>query len=164
MSVIYPAGTARYAVASLLVAYGAMLFEAITVKLASAGHGYSKAEVRAALIGLRRADLAKLDESCKRWSLTLSARKYWRSQHAVMRSASTEPSVDQPQPTKDFRIAVAEHLDTRDLMRGIVRLKSPADRLPMVHRPGALDAANLPSIEGPWRVWRDGRRELRDAA
>lgn len=164
MSVVYPPGTARYAVASLLAAYGAMLFQAITTKMAAAGHSYSKAEVRAALIGMRRADLAAFDTSCERWSLTLSARKHWRTQHAALRTPAPQPSVDQPAPQSAGRLVIEPHVRMSELTSGIVRLSSPADRLPMVHRPGSLDAANLPSIEGQWRVWRDGRRELRDAA
>ena len=34
------------------------------------------------------------------------------------------------------------------------------DRLPMVHRPGSLETNDFPSIQGKWRVWKDGRREL----
>lgn len=159
-SVVYPICTPRYAASSLLVAYGAMTFEAIVAKSQAAGHNYSAAEIRAALIGLRRASLAALDTSCKRWSLTLQARKYWRAQHAAHRA----PQVDQPAPQARKSLAVADHIDMSLLTRGIVRLSSPADRLPMVHRTGAMDAANLPSIEGPWRVWPDGRREPREAA
>jgi len=33
------------------------------------------------------------------------------------------------------------------------------DRLPMVYREGSLDTVGLPSIQGNWRVWPDGRRE-----
>lgn len=33
--------------------------------------------------------------------------------------------------------------------------------LPMIHRPGAMDANQLPRIEGPWRIWPDGRKEPR---
>lgn len=159
-SVVYPICTPRYAASSLLVAYGAMTFEAIVAKSQAAGHNYSAAEIRAALIGLRRASLAMLDTSCKRWSLTLSARKYWRAQHAAYRT----PQVDQPAPAANKPVLVEDHIDMGMLTRGIVRLSSPADRLPMVYRPGAMDAANLPRIEGPWRVWPDGRRQPREAA
>lgn len=34
-----------------------------------------------------------------------------------------------------------------------------ADKRPMVHRPGSLDAATLPRVHGSWRIWPDGRRE-----
>ena len=34
-----------------------------------------------------------------------------------------------------------------------------ADKRPQVYRPGALESATLPRIEGSWRIWPDGRRE-----
>lgn len=36
------------------------------------------------------------------------------------------------------------------------------DKLPMVYRPGALDADNLPSRMGDTLVYRDGRKEKLD--
>lgn len=33
------------------------------------------------------------------------------------------------------------------------------DRVPMVYRPGALDAAALPSVAQGTRTWPDGRKE-----
>ena len=36
------------------------------------------------------------------------------------------------------------------------------DKLPMVYRPGALDADNLPSRMGDTLIYRDGRKEKLD--
>lgn len=164
MSVVFPLGTPRYTAASLLIAYGAMTSQAIAAKCKAAGQSCSTAELRSALIGLRRAGLAVLDASCQRWSLTTSGRKYWKAQHASQRFPATDATVDQETTAQASPILLEWSVSKDMLTSGIVRLSSPADRLPMVHRPGSLDAANLPSIEGPWRIWRDGRREPKDAA
>lgn len=154
MSVVYPLETSRYAIASILAAYGAMTFQAVVEK---AKHEHSMGEVRAALIGLRRAGLANQSDADLRWSLSESGTRHWRAQHPA------EPTTEQPRPRRSSNRNGNEPppIDhpTELLTRGMVRLSSPADRLPMVYRPGALDSANLPRICGSQRVWPDGRRE-----
>lgn len=150
MSVVYPLESARYTVASILAAYGAMTFHAVVDK---AKDKRSMGEVRAALIGLRRADLAEQNGNDLRWKLTLAGKKHWRSQHAPAPAAS-QPDIVRGTCT----MAPIDHPGEL-LTRGMVRLSSPADRLPMVYRPGALDSANLPRICGSKRVWPDGRSE-----
>lgn len=150
MSVVYPLESARYTVASILAAYGAMTFHAVVDK---AKDKHTMGEVRSALIGLRRADLAEQSSTDQRWKLTTSGKKHWRSQHAPA------PAANQPDMARGgCAVPFIEH--PRELLtRGMVRLSSPADRLPMVYRPGALDSANLPRICGSKRVWPDGRSE-----
>lgn len=155
MSVPYPLNTARYSVASILAAYGPLTFHAVVDK---AKDTHTMAEVRAALTGLRRADLAEQSASDQRWKLTTSGKQHWRSQHAHT------PAVNQPAWTVAESEGLKPIYHPSDLLtRGMVRLSSPADRLPMVYRPGALDSANLPRICGSQRVWPDGRTEPVDA-
>lgn len=152
MSVVYPLNTARYNVASLLAAYGAMTFHAVVDK---AKDKHSMGEVRAALVGLRRAGLANQSDTDHRWLMSQSGTKHWQSQHAPA-IATQQPDIVRgaggllPSP-------IEQAWDLRT--RGMVRLSSPADRLPMVYRPGALDSAKLPRICGSLRVWPDGRSE-----
>lgn len=155
MSVIYPLQTARYSVASILAAYGALTFHAIVEK---AKDLHTMAEVRAALAGLRRADLAAQCASDQRWKLTATGRTHWRLQHA--RPPAENQPVERPKTAGGL---VHAYHPPELLTRGMVRLSSPADRLPMVYRPGALDSANLPRICGSQRVWPDGRTEPVDA-
>lgn len=152
MSVVYPIETARYTVASILAAYGAMTFHAVVDK---SKHKHTMGEVRSALIGLRRADLAEQSETDQRWKLTLSGKKHWRAQHAPA-PADSQADIVRGRPG-DFVMPIFH--PTELLTRGMVRLSSPASRLPMVYRPGAMDSANLPRICGSLRVWPDGRSE-----
>lgn len=152
MSAPYPLNTARYSVASILAAYGAMTFHAVVDK---AKDKHTMAEVRAALAGLRRADLAEQNEADQRWKLTTSGKKHWRAQHAPAPEAS-QPDVVRGRPGD----SVAPIFHPAELLtRGMIRLSSPANRLPMVYRPGSMDSANLPRICGSLRVWPDGRSE-----
>lgn len=156
MAAVYPLDTPRYSVARLLAAYGAMMYAALVEKIKCDEVTYSASEVRAALIGLRRAGLAEQATADKRWTLTHSGKKHWRSQHA------RPPQVAQPtrQDACPFVCPIDQPAEL--YTRGMIRLSSPADRLPMVYRPGSLDSANLPRISGPYRIWPDGSRERID--
>lgn len=157
MAVAYPLNTVRYNVASLLAAYGAMNYHALVDKTKGEPTFHSPGEVRAALIGLRRAGLADQGDNDKRWKLTASGAKHWQTQHAPA------PAVAQPPrgTHASHHVCPIDH-PSELLTRGMSRLSSPADRLPMVYRPGSLDSANLPRISGPFRVWPDGRSERID--
>lgn len=162
MSLVYPPESPRHQVASLLMAYRHMTVAALAEKCKLSATPCSPAEIKAALVGLRRAGLAEHKITDKRWKLTESGRKHWATQHgpAAMagKTALTQQPVAEERPKGLQPIQHSPEL----LTRGISRLSSPADRLPMVFRPGSLDSANLPRISGPYRVWPDGRRERID--
>jgi hypothetical protein len=155
---VYTPTTARYAAAAILFEHGQQTFAAILEKLAQAAMPYTRNEMRSALINMKEAKLAGQQSADNRWYLTKVGRSHWTSQHAS--TAATESTAHQRRPLDPQPLPI-EH-DRELLTRGIVRLNSPASRLPMVYRDGAMDFAACPRIDGPYRVWPDGRRERID--
>lgn len=85
----------------------------------------------------------------KCWSISPSGLRIWAREHSEQ-SAPVAPVARGLVPS------VPEHLLTTS------RTRSSAGNtagLPMVHRPGSLDANALPRIHGNRRIWPDGRSE-----
>lgn len=158
MSLVYTPGAARYIVAKVLLERGPITFESLFSAARHAEPDRCVGEVRYALIGMRKAGLAELRATDKRWAMTDSGATYWMRQHRdpVMLPSVEQPTAEEGQATR--RVMMPCHADEL-YTRGLPRWSSPANRMPMVYRDGALDASALPRIEGTWRVWPDGRRE-----
>lgn len=160
MSQVYTPGSARYIVAQALMARGPAIFEAVVAATREIDPRRTMGEVRSALAGLRRAGLAEVRDIDRRWSMTAAGVGYWQAQHRT----TAAPTVDQPtaEAGQASRRVMIDCHAAELYTRGLPRWSSPANRMPMVYRPGSLDAAVLPRIAGPWRVWPDGRRERID--
>jgi hypothetical protein len=160
MSYVYLPETARYACAALLISDGPLPFASIVQRCLQASMRYTTSELRAALVGLKRADLAMQSPSTLDWYMTESGRSHWLKDH---QRCTATPHTPPPAPLvgSERQIKPIEH-DPSLRTRSIVRLASPADRLPMVYRDGALDCRDLPRVQLGWRIWPDGRRERAD--
>jgi hypothetical protein len=160
MSYVYLPDTARYACAALLFSDGPLLFPCIVQRSLRASMRFTPGELRAALVGLKRADLATQSPSTLDWCMTESGRSYWLKDH---QRCTAIPHTPPPAPlvASERQLKPIEQ-DPSLRTRSIVRLASPADRLPMVYRDGALDCRDLPRVQLGWRIWPDGRRERAD--
>jgi hypothetical protein len=154
LAVIFPPGSLRYVIAQAL-AERALTIEALTK---AARETFAEAAANEVLFGVRAlasAGLARLHNA--HWQLTVTGVNYWSRQHKAAEQAAN----DAQEQASAGGTSTPQPMYRHDQLTsgGIVRIASPADRLPMVYRPGALDATALPRIEGTWRVWPDGRRE-----
>lgn len=148
----YPEGSMRYNVAKLLVEHKRVTQEFLLARLDATPRA-----VRGTLRDLQLAHLAECSANDERWQLTSEGMVYWTGQHLV--DAARRLAANTPEPVKLRPIDQCTSLMTRSM----TRMPSPADRLPMVYRDGAMDFKKCARINGPWRVFPDGSREPQDA-